>query len=1203
MFFIGYGREKATYMWESCGWFPNYAIKVLVERSLIVIDEEDKELLMHDQIRDMGRAIVEEESSCKPEKQSRLWNSQDSWSLLQRKVPVTIDAEGMDLMPDETKPKDKCVSAQCFEEMPNMRYFCAWCVNFQGTFQRFPADLKWLYLWKCHFDSPPSDFNLEEIAVFSLYHTNMAQILINQLSPRGKAFEKLKVLSIDGAEIKVTPDFMCLPCLVELTLKDCPVLTTIDESIGKLERLACLSITACPTLEKLPDSICRLSSLKELRITSCSKISSLPERLGDLESLMKLEIEKASIKTIPDSVGGLTKLCELIVVDCVHLNVLPDSICWLSSLKVLSLDLGGLGSLPERLGDMGSLSEFDLCGTHIDKIPDSIGELKNLRKLLLSRCARLSRLPDSICLLSSLEILDLEDCLSLASLPERLGDMGALRKLKLSSTSIDKIPDSISHLTNLRELLLLKCRLSDLPDSICRLNSLEMLDLKRCRVLFSVSERIGDMEALKKLDLSWTLIHTIPDSIGLLTNLRELSLEGSQLLRELPDSICQLSLLKSLSLEGCYGLYTLPERLGDMEKLEELILDNTRIEIIPDSVGQLKNLRLLSLQGCKLLKALPNSIRELCSLRELKISGTNLRGFENDICHLVAINELTSSSSELFGLCDQSHKAIRHLHLIDAAIEELPDCVGRMENLEELLLECEMLRALPNWIERFSKKLTELEIRSKLLKTLPDCIGSLKQLTKVTLECDNLRALPDSIGSLEKILWLDLDCENLEALPDSVGRLSNIRTLEILSDNLKALPNSIMSLEWVERLHLYCLSLEAIPDFIGGWKHLHDFYVLSSSLKALPDSIGSLKGVRVLKLKCKNLEMLPDSIGELELLSYFEVFSHGLKYLPNSIRSLTRIEFLILECVNLEALSNSMETLQSLVHLGLHCDNFTAPPDFIGRLENLMVFSFKSKNLKHLHATTCVSLGRLKQLSLSGCENLEDLADASTQQSGFAHLTSLQSLYLVDCKRLEYLPQLPSSLFLLDASRCISLRKTSEVSNLTTLTILNLGCCKLLEDVPGLENIATNLKVLELPGPCGFTESCHLRHDFKNKVSKEITFENLKSFKMSGSLVEGSATGQQQLHFILPKFPFSWLRRARLYLHLDKVLSPIHIAIIANDIIVFEKIAEVEGDGLNLDLSEESIVSTGQGEHCYTIQVTVDVSQLQNVWALIERSS
>ncbi|KAF3783283.1 TMV resistance protein [Nymphaea thermarum] len=936
-FFIGFGRETPTYMWESCGWFPNYAIK----------------------------------------------------------VPVTIDAEGMDLMSDEIKSNDKCVSAQCFEEMPNMRYF------------------------------------------------------------------------------------------------------------------------------------------------------------GASGSLMKLEIEKASIKAIPDSVGALTKLCELIVVDCVHLNVLPDSICWLSSLRVLNLDFdSGLGSLPERLGDMGSLREFDLRGTHIDKIPDSIGELKNLHKLLLSGCARLSRLPDSICLLSTLEILDLEDCLLLASLPERLGDMGALRKLKLSSTSIDKIPDSIR-----------------------------------------------DMEALKKLDLSWTLIPTIPDSIGLLSNLRELSLEGSQLLRELPDSICQLSLLKSLSLEGCYGLYTLPERLGDMEKLEELILDNTRIEIIPDSVGQLKSLRLLSLQGCKLLKALPNSIRELCSLRELKISGTNLRGFENDICHLVAINELTSSSSELLGLCDQSHKAIRHLHLIDAAIEELPDCVGRMENLEELLLECEMLRALPNWIERFSKKLTELEIRSKLLKTLPDCIGSLKQLKQLTLECDNLKALPDSIGSLENMLWLNLDCENLEALPDSVGRLRNIRTLTIGSYNLKALPNSIMSLGRVERFHLYCLSLEAIPDFIGGWKHLHDFTVWSSSLKALPDSIGSLKGVRVLELNCKNLEMLPDSIGELELLSYFKVFSHGLKYLPNSIRSLTRIEFLILECVNLEALSDSMETLQSLVHLGLHCDNFTAPPDFIGRLENLMVFSFKSKNLKHLHATTCVPLGRLKHLSLSGCENLEDLADASTQQSGLAYLTSLQTLHLVDCKRLEYLPQLPSSLLLLDASRCISLRKTSEVSNLTTLMILNLGCCKLLEDVPGLENIATNLQVLELPGPCGFTESCHLRHDFKNKVSKEITFETLKSFKMSGSLVEGSATGQQQLHFIVPKFSFSWLRRARLCLHLDKVLSPIHIAIIANDIIVFEKIAEVEGDRLNLDLSDESIVSTGQEEHCYTIQVTVDVSQLQNVWA------
>ncbi|XP_049931563.1 disease resistance protein L6-like [Nymphaea colorata] len=183
-------------MWEDCGWFPDAAIMVPVRRSLIKMDEKRQRFEMHDQLRDMGRAIVEEECSRKLQKQSRLWNHQDSLDLLQRKVPGTIDAEGVRI-----SGKD-CVSAECFENMPSLRYLYAADVNFQGVFLCFPTDLKWLLLSCCHFDSPPSDFNLEKVVILDLYKTNMAQILINQLPLRVKAFERLKVLSINGAEIK-----------------------------------------------------------------------------------------------------------------------------------------------------------------------------------------------------------------------------------------------------------------------------------------------------------------------------------------------------------------------------------------------------------------------------------------------------------------------------------------------------------------------------------------------------------------------------------------------------------------------------------------------------------------------------------------------------------------------------------------------------------------------------------------------------------------------------------------------------------------------------------------------------------------------------------------------------------------------------------------------------------------------------------------
>ncbi|XP_018726080.2 disease resistance protein RPV1 isoform X1 [Eucalyptus grandis] len=56
-FFIGSSKQNPTYMWDACGFFPGKGIEVLSLMSLIKIDEEG-DLMMHDQLRDLGREIV-----------------------------------------------------------------------------------------------------------------------------------------------------------------------------------------------------------------------------------------------------------------------------------------------------------------------------------------------------------------------------------------------------------------------------------------------------------------------------------------------------------------------------------------------------------------------------------------------------------------------------------------------------------------------------------------------------------------------------------------------------------------------------------------------------------------------------------------------------------------------------------------------------------------------------------------------------------------------------------------------------------------------------------------------------------------------------------------------------------------------------------------------------------------------------------------
>lgn len=116
----------------------------------------------------------------------------------------------------------------------------------------------------------------------------------------------------------------------------------------------------------------------------------------------------------------------------------------------------------------------------------------------------------------------------------------------------------------------------------------------------------------------------------------------------------------------------------------------------------------------------------------------------------------------------------------------------------------------------------------------------------------------------------------------------------------------------------------------------------------------------------------------------------------------------------------------------------------------------------------------------------------------------------------------------------------------------------------------------------------------------------MRKFKTSGSLATGgSATGKQRLHLMLPRLPFIWLRRSWLRLWLDKVVPPIHVVIMADDTILFQKIVEIIKDNeVELNLREESFLKIveGEEEHCYSIQVIVDEPQLQNFYVVLEES-
>jgi len=132
-----------------------------------------------------------------------------------------------------------------------------------------------------------------------------------------------------------------------------------------------------------------------------------------------------------------------------------------------------------------------------------------------------------------------------------------------------------------------------------------------------------------ELDLEFNNLTSLPESIGLLTNLERLDLSANEL-TELPKSIGKLTNLKELNLTG-NKLDELPESFGQLTKLEKLRLSGNYLEELPESIGLLTNLKELNLSG-NFLSSLPENLENLKNLVGLYIDTNKLDELPHDFC-------------------------------------------------------------------------------------------------------------------------------------------------------------------------------------------------------------------------------------------------------------------------------------------------------------------------------------------------------------------------------------------------------------------------------------------------------------------------------------------------------------------------------------------------------------------------------------------
>ncbi|CAJ2635019.1 unnamed protein product [Trifolium pratense] len=293
-FFIGKNRAYVTQILNGCGLHADIGLTVLIERSLIKVEKNNK-LGMHDLLRDMGREIVRESSPEEPEKRSRLWCHEDVVDVLTDHTG-TKAIEGLVMKFQRTS--SVCFDTIAFEKMKRLRLLQLDHVQLNGDYECFPKHLRWLSWHGFPLKYTPENLYQKNLVAMDLRHNNLTKVW-----KKPQLLEGLKILNLSHSMyLTNTPDFSKLPNLEKLIMKDCQSLSEVHSSIGVLKNILLINLKDCTSLGNLPIEIYNLASVQTLILSGCSKIDKLEEDIGKMESLTTLVAKDTGVKQVPVSI-------------------------------------------------------------------------------------------------------------------------------------------------------------------------------------------------------------------------------------------------------------------------------------------------------------------------------------------------------------------------------------------------------------------------------------------------------------------------------------------------------------------------------------------------------------------------------------------------------------------------------------------------------------------------------------------------------------------------------------------------------------------------------------------------------------------------------------------------------------------------------------------------------------------------------------